>query len=315
VEDAEEDYLTEQLYGAAKQPPKPAPRPLDPEKAPEAFWKQVEEEAYERDLRLKPLRTLAAWRFTREVLRIRGQFHEEPLAILAESSYVSDLWCDPKPPIALPRAHKHRRDSALLEELAKEDLPLHPHNLEPEASEPFRRAFRAAMDYLQPKNEGLEGLLDPVSMPAYYPSAQELIDFEEEITSEALKKFIEEGEQGALGHLRVRYGLSAAEGTLLVRLAKLKARERLQSDPEEDKAVMILRLEDFIRRQKGSGKLGLTDPRLEMHALKQLAIVMGFGRMDPEDFGTEFLKIARKVHAEEPPRSLDAKSDFKLLPG
>ena len=76
-------------------------------------------------------------------------------------------------------------------------------------------------------------------------------------------------------YLRDEYGLRASEADHLVRIAKTGAVRIAESDVEEDRALMILRLERLIERSRDE-----LDIRAEIAALKQLSIIQGLNYND-----------------------------------
>lgn len=165
-------------------------------------------------------------------------------------------------------------------------------------------ALRSIADYLGIANGtekephfgryGLRGLLEPALVRLLVPSPQEIFLWERLLVTDTTRAVVSFGVSGALRWLQKTHGLDHVESSDLVRQAKAHAKRTLSSDTEEERAIMILRLEDFAKRaRKGLSLAG------ELGALKQLSIVQGFGRIEPEDAVSEFVATVRRVNAEE----------------
>lgn len=163
---------------------------------------------------------------------------------------------------------------------------------------------------------GLNGLLsDP---PIGWPDADVLYVYEGMLLDEVLTILVNgkevDGEHLGGSHGAEKYLCSPAHGMMpheargLVRLAKFEARSRMEAEIEEDRAIMAMRLESLIALARAE-----MDRRVELGALKQLAIVQGVTRAEPEDSMAEFANVVRRVANE--PRTIPTAPPVENLPG
>lgn len=140
---------------------------------------------------------------------------------------------------------------------------------------------------------GLYGLEDPSLIRLSFPSRLQILAWEDMVVEEAFRCMAEQGQAAAEDFLADTYGLRTFETLSLIKLAKGKARKRLENDLDEDRAVMIYRLDEVARRAKDG-----MDLRTELGALKQMALVMGLGRSDPEDSLRDMIDVVARVAGE-----------------
>jgi hypothetical protein len=91
--------------------------------------------------------------------------------------------------------------------------------------------------------------------------------------------------------------LSPFEANFTVRLAARLARERTGFDVEEQRSLMIIRLEEFARRSRRADNL-----RNELNAYKLLALVQGLGKVEPEDEQAAFVRVVRGYNRDREAR-------------
>lgn len=150
---------------------------------------------------------------------------------------------------------------------------------------------------------GLTGLLDIETVRLAFPTRLQILTWEELITEEAMDLLIDTSVQRTRKLLKQRYGLQAHEITTVLRLAIRLAQLQTSADPEENRSVMVMRLEDYVRRARES-----IDMRSEMNGLKQMSIVQGLGSEDKQDLFSGMIEAVRNVASErrsqmmEPPR-------------
>ena len=139
---------------------------------------------------------------------------------------------------------------------------------------------------------GLRGLLDPMLVRDLFPTRLQLLTWEAMIVDETLNKLLGSGVPITRQWLSYKYGLTEDEITGVVKMARRAASVRTASEIEDEKSIMVLRLEDYIRRCRET-----TDMRGEMLAMKQLAIVHGFAQVEANDEMTDFINIVKGVSA------------------
>ena len=147
---------------------------------------------------------------------------------------------------------------------------------------------RIALAHMDPQN------LDPAAFPwSGWPDLAMLFVYEGLLVDDILETMIQNGQHRARRLLVEQHGFKPHEIAGLLKLAKLEARDRMEADIEEDRAILTIRLEELIERAKES-----LDLRVELGALKQLAIVQGVTRAEPEDPASAFVKVIKKVANE-----------------
>ena len=136
---------------------------------------------------------------------------------------------------------------------------------------------------------GLMGLLDPKTVRLAMPSRLQMIAWETMLLDEFLDKIVEEGIRSGSTTIMEKYGFGRQEINSLLKMAKAIAKQRPESDIEEDRGLMILRLEDLIKRSKDA-----LDLRVETVALKQMAIVQ---QLNTEQSATmsDFIRVIGSV--------------------
>lgn len=302
------------------------------------FWREAYEDRALTLAQLERQRTRVAWRFIRELLQILEVYHHDPLdEIEAHANAERDPWLEPRPWQRRLPAPGTNRAWEVIHVLHKQStdpraaLPLLP----PPAPHPLPQDYDPAQDqrllaYIQlieavdrlvglsagtktdkdAGRRGLQGLLDPKTIRLSFPSRLQLIAFEQALVDEVLDQLVQNGQQKAVRFAQEAHGLTTKEALSVVKLAGNEARKRLEVDAETHKALMTLRLENFIQRTRES-----LDPRLEMHALKQLCIVLGIARMETEDALTDFWKTAKRITESSSPPSLtiDSRATHKRI--
>ena len=69
--------------------------------------------------------------------------------------------------------------------------------------------------------------------------------------------------------------------------------ERTSLDVEEQRALMIARIQDVMYRSQDA-----LDPRAELMALKLLGQTVGISRAEPEDMKSMFIKVVGQVNKD-----------------
>ena len=72
------------------------------------------------------------------------------------------------------------------------------------------------------------------------------------------------------------------------------ARERVSVDADMQRGLMVLRLENYVQRAKTAMHLGA-----ELAGLKQLTLVLGLNKSEPEDSFDIFKSIVRKYDDQD----------------
>lgn len=147
---------------------------------------------------------------------------------------------------------------------------------------------------------GLMGLITPTFAPQCWPSPIVLIQYEALLVDEIINSLIKEGSRHTHKSLYSVHGFTPHETRGLIRLGLLEMQAHADTDIEMDKAQLSLRLDDLISRARLA-----CDQRVELGALKQLSIIRGVTRTEPEDQSVEFARVVKRVANEELPRGRD----------
>lgn len=141
---------------------------------------------------------------------------------------------------------------------------------------------------------GLMGLFDPRTVRWAMPSRTQLISWEIMLVEETLGKIIDESTAQAATDLKEKHGLTRQEARSIMKLAKIEASHRVDSDIEENRSLMILRLEELIRRSKDPL---VGDLRVETMALKQLGIIQQLASEQSTNM-SDFIRVIATVNNE-----------------
>jgi hypothetical protein len=137
---------------------------------------------------------------------------------------------------------------------------------------------------------GLQGMFDPAQARLLWPSRYEIAAVESLMIQECLTEMINSGIPGAIKWLGDEYGLLKREAQSIIKLSKAQARDMMDSDVEDNRALMNLRLESYLARSKEA-----LDLRAEMYALKLQATIQGLGKTKPEDILQDFVDVVTSV--------------------
>jgi len=170
----------------------------------------------------------------------------------------------------------------------------------------FARAMRAIARFLKLSEcdygcIALPYLLQSPFNIENWPGADLLIEYESILIDDTLAMLIDDGARGTANAFKDKYGLLDHEARGLIKLARIEARNRMEAELDEDRAVLAIRLEDLIHRSREA-----LDHRVELGAIKQLAIVIGVTRSEPSDAMSDFANVIRKVANEARPTLLPA---------
>jgi hypothetical protein len=156
---------------------------------------------------------------------------------------------------------------------------------------------------------GLIGLVDVETARTLWPNRLQLIYWEEELVAQTLEQLVSQGAPHARKWLRDQHGMTRDESTSLIRMALALAKEQTEADIEELRSVMVLRLETFIQRSQAA-----LEPRNELVALKQLGLIQGLTKTEPEDAMAAFGQLVKRYDSQDS-GFLDASPSRRALPG
>ena len=159
--------------------------------------------------------------------------------------------------------------------------------------------------------DGYAPLSRPMTARVAWPSHFQLVAFESMLIEEVLDLMVRGSLASLKREMKHRYGLIPYEVDQLVKMAKIQARAAIESDVEDDRGVMAMRLEDFVKRAQDS-----LDLRAELAGLKQLSIVLGLSRVEPHDTMRDIIGIiAEGANQRAESRKLVSNTAPSALPG
>ena len=154
--------------------------------------------------------------------------------------------------------------------------------------------------------DALPGLTDPYLIRLCFPSRLQILALEAMLTEEALDLIVTQGIPETRKRLHRKYGFLPHETDQLCKLAGSLALSMQSDDLENQRAIMLLRLEDVARRSRD----GL-DYRAELAALKNIAIITGITKIEPSTILEDFVDVV-KAAAEK--RAMEASGGRMVLP-
>jgi hypothetical protein len=284
----------------------------------QALFREADDERADPfDLETKPQRIMVMWRIARTTAIVKGLCAEDE-TLDAATEVDPDPWTNPYLPLGTPSASAplRRARQARLIRLHAESagLPLLPPREDPEALERWctASAIVAADLGVERSREGLlglQGLLDPHQCARCDVSSAEVLAFEEMLLIESLDMLLDKGERAAIRHFREQYGFANKEANSLIRVVKTQALERSAASIEEKRALMEMRMEDYMGRCKET-----MDMDGEMKAAKELAKIQGLTRTEPENLHIEFADVVKRVALKQDQELLDPET-LRLLDG
>lgn len=246
---------------------------------------------------LQPHLVAGLWRWSRAVLAVLGRLDEDEMLEAATADAEPDPWrvgCRPRP-TPVQRALLRQRAAGPVYEAARAwGLPLLPPR-DPGPAADWCAAFEEVASDLRlaraPRGpDVLAVLCEPGLASLCAVAPEQVLAYEEVLVDAAQRLLVRHGERAVVDVLADRYGLSRREGLAACRLARADALLHGRSSVEEDRALMVAQLKNYLARARQSLNMGD-----EIRALKQLAHVQGLTRTEPEDAAAEFLGVVRRV--------------------
>lgn len=140
---------------------------------------------------------------------------------------------------------------------------------------------------------GIQGLLDPMTIRLCFPTPQQIMAWETLMVDTAVDLFNEQGYLLAKEQLKEQYGLQQREIDSIIKITRLQVRDMMQEDADESRARLIAQLQNFTKRARDA-----MDFRGELGGYKQLAILHGLSRSEPDDVLSDFKQVVKKVTSE-----------------
>lgn len=125
---------------------------------------------------------------------------------------------------------------------------------------------------------GLQPLIDPCLCRMTFPAPEDIMLVEQHLVEECLEIHLDKGIFGILQEGHRRWGLTRYECLSLFRLVMRSATKRVSDNPEQNLALMVLRLERIAAKARNT-----LDLRAEIMALKLMSIIQGLANVDSDD--------------------------------
>lgn len=157
---------------------------------------------------------------------------------------------------------------------------------------------------------GLLGLTDPALCPLACPTLPEMLMWELFLVDEVTTLLASTGEHLIDTTLREHYGLLPDETRAVIAQARRAIRERTDLDIEEQRALMVMRIQDVIHRAQQA-----LDPRAELAGLKLLSQTVGLTKAEPKDIKALFKQVVneaantRRIDYASSPAQLESDDD------
>jgi hypothetical protein len=249
------------------------------------------------DPSLQPALRISLWRFARVLCHAAGTLSEDEtledaLADARPDPWTQRLRCLPTPTQrALLRAGGAGIVYGSLS--TPEGLPLLPPRDGRAAGwcELFSHVAHACLIQRSPRGPDCLAVLENPDLAVLVEvTAPQVERVEELMVDQAQRVLVRHGERGVADHFRERYGLSRREALGLISLARADSLKYGRSSVEDDRALMVAVLKDYLDRARESMNMGD-----EIRAIRELARVQGLTRTEPENVAAEFLGVVRRV--------------------
>jgi len=149
---------------------------------------------------------------------------------------------------------------------------------------------------------GFKGMNDPELIRFIFPDIYSIFQYEAMLVEETLQLLLNSNPKKAMIVLGERYGLMRFEAQRLVAQARVRAAEDRFSDMEEERAIQLLTIDNFIERAREA-----LDPRVELRAIHLRSVISGVTKITPKTEDDDWSTIADEVNAE--PKKIDSGVD------
>lgn len=151
----------------------------------------------------------------------------------------------------------------------------------------------------------MSGLANLELIRPAFPTKLQLITWETILVDQTLDLLIEKSERMARKQLFYMYGMMDHEIDSMIALARAQAIGRHCGDQDTNRAIVILKIEDNIRRCREN-----LNVKAEMNGLKQLALVMGLTSEQQDSMVGDLVALMNKVNGE---RRLEMENPRKMV--
>jgi len=262
-----------------------------------AFFKQTFEKETLAAEHEGPWQHLVAYRLTRLHLLLKNRLSPEDSLEDDDTPFDTPLAAPTKEVKDLRPAERliARR---VIAQLAEAPLPIEPPTLGPARVrwtqvhvallEHLRVPTQPPNDYRYARPQGIRALIE--APEGRWPSREALVLIEEGIVSRAFDTIIKDGQVRALEFLKTTYGFNNKEACGLLQIAARRAQSVINMDADTARSLMLARLDELRNRAAKGGRMDA-----EMAALKAMAVILGLGKVDPEDATFAFNEVAKRI--------------------
>jgi len=289
--------------------------PLERNQRRKSFWTQVFQE--DKDLRqiddlalelLHPLRIRVAFRIVREIARVKQVcYDDEPLSVLLEQTGFDGWVEDIDPPqnrTGMTRDQKWVAN-AKIPLLPPPDDEDHRHMI-PTYFQAFNKIYRyLGLSTMIELRKGYLGLTEGACYRKLWPTLEEILSYENALLHELLSLITEHGSLRGRDEAKKKHGFRRWEEDSFFAIAKSGAVELMSGSAEESRAVMLMRLENFIQRCKDEGDL-----RAELACFKLVSDLQNLRSAKTEDLGSQLVDVVEDRSKELKEKQ---KNDWKKL--
>jgi hypothetical protein len=242
-------------------------------------------------------RVVVAWRLTRTFARILGLLYiDEYLCEMAPEAWGLSPQGDPN---RVPYYHPARLKSIVYDG----NVGIRPPNNDQYLVRWCDTLAHAAeelginmgsKDFPDIGYHGLRPLLNRDTARMAWPTREQLYMFEQILVEDTLQKMTDTSVADAREWVRSRYGVTAHEANEVIKLGRREGVAYAESTPEEDKALMVLRLEKLYSQAQIA-----YDTRAARGVLKDLALVQGITRTEIENPFDNVVEVLGKVREKQ----------------
>jgi hypothetical protein len=254
--------------------------------------------------------TIGAYRMTRMVAILRGLMGpDDLLADVIDHPSEGDPWTRWWPPFGVPELSSDTLVRSAAEACrAQPGVPLMPppvmHGLYKEEDDGeqtplghWLTAFLLTSRLLGFHNHPVgryatDRSLDPRWTHEVWPSREDMVRFEQVLMDDAFQMIVDSGVAPACLALEKQYGFEPREARGVVQASRARVQRSYEVNLEEERVLLLHRLDDAYRRAKAA-----MDLKAERNALKDIASILGLTRAEPEDVLHEMTKTLRRINA------------------
>lgn len=158
-----------------------------------------------------------------------------------------------------------------------------------------------------PPSTGYFPLLDPERARSHWPSIPQILLFEQILLEEVQSLVSANSYMVAKEEMRRKYGLTTFEFESIFAVVKARIRDFLDTDTEDHRAMLVMRIENFVDRAKDA--LDLSN---EIKGLKALGVVLGVGKLEAKDSMKDFVQIVQQMSEA---KRLERERNLSILDG